>query len=42
MQDLRHKTACAAVPLATIQNVCQSVAHRFQQSIAAGGHFEHL
>jgi hypothetical protein len=43
--ELRNKneTACAAVPLATIQNVCQSVAHRFQQSIAAGGgHFEHL
>jgi hypothetical protein len=45
LQDLRREieTACAAVPLATIQNVCQSVARLYQQCIAAGGgHFEHL
>jgi hypothetical protein len=45
MQDLRRETeiACAAVPLATKQNVCQYVARRCQQCIAAGGgHFEHL
>jgi len=45
LQDMRReiKIACAAVPLATIQNVCQSAARRCQQCIAAGGgHFEHL
>jgi hypothetical protein len=45
LQDLRRgtQTACAAVPLATIQNVCQSVERRRQHCIAAGGgHFEHL
>jgi hypothetical protein len=45
LQDLRRETeiACAAVPLATIQNVCQSVARRCQQCIAAGGrYFERL
>jgi hypothetical protein len=47
LQDLRRETeiARAAVPLATIQKVCQSVARRCQQCIAAaagGGYFEHL
>jgi hypothetical protein len=46
LQDLRREigTAYAAVLLATIQNVCQSVAHRCQQYIAAAGsgHFKHL
>jgi hypothetical protein len=45
LQDLRLEieTACAAVPLARIQNVCQSVARHCQQCIAAGaGYFEHL
>jgi hypothetical protein len=45
LQDLRceTETACDAVPLATIQNVCQSVALCCQQCLAAGGgHFEHL
>jgi hypothetical protein len=45
-QDLRREIeiACAAVPLATIQNICLSAACH-QQCIAAaggGGHFEHL
>jgi hypothetical protein len=33
LQDLRReiKIDCASVPLATIQNVCQSVARRCQQ-----------
>jgi hypothetical protein len=45
LKDLRREieTACAAVPLTTTQNFCQSVARRCQQCIAAaGGHFEHL
>jgi hypothetical protein len=45
LQDLRRETetACSAVTLATIQNICQSVARCCQQCIAAGGgHFEHL
>jgi hypothetical protein len=39
LQDLRRevKMACAAVPLATMRNVWQSVARRCQQCIAAGG-----
>jgi hypothetical protein len=45
LQDLRREIviACAAVPLATTQNVCQSVAC-CQQCITAGvgGNFEHL
>jgi hypothetical protein len=44
-QDLRREIeiACAAVPLATIQNVCQPAARRRQQIIAAGGgHSEYL
>jgi hypothetical protein len=43
LQDVRRDTeiTCAAVPLATIQNVCQSVAR--QQCISdGGGHFKHL
>jgi hypothetical protein len=45
LQDLRRETeiACATAPLSTTENVCQSVARRFQQCIAAGSeHFEHL
>jgi hypothetical protein len=45
MQDLRdeNEISCANVPLATIQNVCQSGSRRCQQCIAAaGGHSEHL
>jgi hypothetical protein len=45
LQDLWRETeiARAAVPLAIIQNVCQSVVRRCQQCIATGGgHFEHL
>jgi hypothetical protein len=45
LQDLRREieTACSAVPLATIQNVCQYVARRCQQCTAGGGgYFEHL
>jgi hypothetical protein len=45
LQDLRRETeiARATVPLSTIQNVCQSISRRYQQSLAAvGGHFEHL
>jgi hypothetical protein len=46
LQDLRRETeiACAVVPLATIQNVCQCVAHHRQQCIGGGGggHFENL
>jgi hypothetical protein len=44
LQDLRREIeiACATVPLAAIQNVCQSVAcHRPQCIAAVGGHFEH-
>jgi hypothetical protein len=46
LQGLRREIeiACAAVPLATIQNICLSAA-RHQQCIAVGGgggHFEHL
>jgi hypothetical protein len=44
LQDLRREieVACATVPLATIQNVCQFVARRCQQCIAGGGQVEHL
>jgi hypothetical protein len=45
LQDLRREieTECAAIPLTTIRNFCQSAARRCQQYIAAGGgHFEHL
>jgi hypothetical protein len=45
MQDLRCEieTASATVQLATIQNVCQSVARCCQQNIAAGGgHRQHM
>jgi hypothetical protein len=45
LQDVRREidTACAVVPRATIQNVCQSAARRYPQCNAAGGgHFEHL
>jgi hypothetical protein len=44
LQDLTRdtETACAAVQLATIQNVCQSGARRQQCIAAVGGHFEHL
>jgi hypothetical protein len=44
LQDLRGEieTACAAVPLATIQNVYQSVVRRQQCVAGGGGHFEHL
>jgi hypothetical protein len=41
LQDLRLEIeiACMAVPLATVQNVCQSLAGRRRQCIAAGdGH----
>jgi hypothetical protein len=40
LQDLRRETeiACAAGPLATIQNVCQPVARRCQCVTAGGGH----
>jgi hypothetical protein len=42
LQDLRRDTV-AAVPLATMQNVCQSGVRRRQQcTVAGGGHFEHL
>jgi hypothetical protein len=44
LQDMRREIeiACAVVPLATIQNVCQSVARRCQQYIAAGDvYYEH-
>jgi hypothetical protein len=42
--DLRREIeiTCDAVPLATIPNVCQSVARRQQCIAARGGHFEHL
>jgi hypothetical protein len=42
LQDLRHETEipCAAIPLATIQNVC---CMSLSKSIAAGGgYLEHL
>jgi hypothetical protein len=45
LQDPRREIeiVCAAVPLATTENVCQSAAHHRQQFIAVGGgHFEHL
>jgi hypothetical protein len=44
LQDLRREieAACATVPLATIQNVCQFVARHCQQCIADGGQVEHL
>jgi hypothetical protein len=45
LQDLRRETetACASVPLATIQKVCQSGARHCQQYFAAGDeHFEDL
>jgi hypothetical protein len=44
IQYLRReiKKGCAAVPLATTENVFRSVARRRQQCITAGGgHFEH-
>jgi hypothetical protein len=39
LQDLRREieTECAAIPLTTVRNFCQSVARRCQQYIAAGG-----
>lgn len=36
-------TACAAIPLQTIQEVCHSVAHTYQHcNDTGGGYFKHL